>query len=278
LPSKALSLSKGRRFRPENAELQLGPPIHFTAKTTKTGHAHPRAAPQPMKDQLKAVADSYDRAIVLGKQGIDQYKEFPELITATPAYRLFLKMREEGNLSDSARDGIRTFLSPGLDMRFIDFGCCLNLMFRGYNKWASLYHGVDISPNTIELLQSYANRNRLRTGALVCCGMHETPFADAYFEIGACIGSLEYFEKAYVQSAMKEFRRLIKPAGRLVLDIPDVGSPEFKSIAMIEEHLGRRERFNMTIAEFEAELRPFWSIAHREKVGPMLQYFLSSRK
>jgi len=231
-----------------------------------------------MEGQLQAVADSYDRAIVLGKQGIDAYKQLPEHITSAPSHRLFLKMREEGNLSDSARAEIRAFLSPKRDMRFVDLGCCLNLMFRGYDTWESLYHGVDISPNTIELLQSYANRNHLRTGALVCCGMHETPFADDSFEIGACIGSLEYFEKDYVRSALKEIRRLIKPAGRLVLDIPDVGSPEFESIAVVEAHLGRSERFDMTVAEFEAEIRPSWSIARREKVGPMLQYFLSCTK
>jgi len=231
-----------------------------------------------MEDQLKAVADSYDRAIVLGMKGIDQYKDLPALITANPAYQLFLKMQEEGNLSDSAREEILTFLAPRRDLWFVDLGCCLNLMFRGYDKWESLYHGVDISPNTIELLHAYVNRNRLRTGALVCCAMHETPFADDSFEIGACIGSLEYFEKDYVRRALREIRRLIKPAGRIVLDIPDVGSPEFESIAMIEAHLGRRERFDMRVTEFETEIRPFWNIAHREKVGPMLQYFLSSTK
>jgi len=231
-----------------------------------------------MEDQLKAVADSYDRSIDFGREGIDPYKTLPERITSDPSYKLFVKMQENGNLSDSGREEIRAFLSPKPEIRFIDLGCCLNLMFRGYDKWESLYHGVDISPHTIELLQTYTNRHRLRTGALVCCGMHKTPFADAYFDIGACIGSLEYFERDYVRSALKEIHRLIKPAGRIVLDIPDVGSPEFASIAIIEEHLGRTERFDLTVAEFEAEIRPFWHLVHREKVGPMLQYFLTSTK
>ena len=244
---------------------------------------HMEKAPHPrhsvaMNDQLKAVADSYDRGIDLGRNGIDPYKELPESITASPGYTLFRKMQQAGALSDSGREEIRTFLAPRPGMRFIDLGCCLNLMFRGHDQWESLYHGVDISPKTIELLQRHVQRNHLQVGALVCGSMHDTPFGDDAFDIGACVGSIEYFEREFVHRALKEIARIIKPGGRLVLDIPDVGSPEFGAISVIEDYLGRPEKFNMTIKEFEAELRPCWAIAKKEKVGPMLQYFLWSTR
>ncbi len=42
-----------------------------------------------MRNQLKFVAESYDKAIDLGRRGIDLYKELPEYITSDPNYPVF---------------------------------------------------------------------------------------------------------------------------------------------------------------------------------------------
>lgn len=108
--------------------------------------------------------------------------------------------------------------------------------------------------------------------------MHETPYEDHFFEIGECVGSLEYFEKEFVQQAIAEFSRILKPGGRFVLDIPNLGSPEFEISKLIEEYLGRQDRFHISAEEFEAILAPYFAIEKKEIVGPMIQYFLTSIK
>ena len=227
-----------------------------------------------MNDQLKSIANSYDNSIDLGKQGIDSYSNLPSFITENPNYLIFLKMKEDENLSDSGNKDILSYLSPNENMNFIDLGCCLNLMFRGYSEWKSLYYGIDISPKTIDLLKEYTCRHSLHIGALYCCSMHRTPFEDSFFEIGACIGSIEYFEKNFVHSVINEIYRILKTEGKFVLDIPDVGSPEFKITAIIEEFLGRPDKFNMTIVDFEELLKSYFHIERKEKAGPMLQYYV----
>ena len=92
-----------------------------------------------MKKQLESVAKSYDQGIDLGKKGIDSYENLPSYITDHPYYPLFEKMRTSETLSDSARKEIVEYLDPKAGMRFIDLGCCLNLMFAGYKDWASTY-------------------------------------------------------------------------------------------------------------------------------------------
>ncbi len=231
-----------------------------------------------MDSQLELVAKSYDKGIDFGRNGIDLYKELPEHITNDPGYALFQKMEAEGILSDSGRKEIKDYLSPKENMQFIDLGCCLNLMFRGYDNWPSTYHGVDISTKTIQLLQEFVGNKKLTIGSLHCGSMHETPYETNYFDIGACIGSLEYFEKDFVEKAIVEAHRIVKPCGKFVLDIPYVGSPEFRITMIIEEHLGRADKFNMSSQEFEYLLVNYFEIEKKEKVGPMIQYFLCCKK
>ena len=63
----------------------------------------------------------------------------------------------------------------------------------------------------------------------------------SFFDIGECVGSLEYFAKEFVQQAVTEFARIMKSNGRFVLDIPNIGSPEFEIAKLIEEYLGRQD-------------------------------------
>lgn len=229
-----------------------------------------------MKKQLDLVAKSYDKGIDLGRKGIDSYDNFPSYITSHPYYPLYEQMRIE-TLSDSARKEIVEYLAPKTGMRFIDLGCCLNLMFAGYKDWPSTYYGVDISSKTIELLQEYTEKNHLTVGDVYCCSMHETPYDTNFFDIGECVGSLEYFEKDFVQQAVVEFSRIMKPNGRFVLDIPNVGSPEFEITKLIEEYLGRQDQFNLSVEEFETILSAYFVIDQKEIVGPMIQYYLTNK-
>jgi ubiquinone/menaquinone biosynthesis C-methylase UbiE len=231
-----------------------------------------------MENHLESVAKSYDKAIEFGRRGIDLYKDLPEHIQNDPDYPIYQKMIMEGGTSDSGRKEIRDYLSPQTNMNFIDLGCCLNLMFSGYDQWPSAYHGVDISSKTIQLLREVVAKKKLTVGSLYCGSIHETPFYTDYFDIGACIGVLEYFEKDFVEKAIIEAHRIIKPCGKVVLDIPDTGSPEQRIAMKIEEHMGRPDKFDMSSMEFEDMLQKYFATDKTEKAGPMLQYFLRCKK
>lgn len=227
-----------------------------------------------MENQLELVAKSYDRGIVLGRKGLHQ--NLPEYITNDPDYLLFLKATTEGLDSDSGCKEVRDYLSPAANMNFVDLGCCLNLMFRGYNEWPSLYHGVDISGETIKLLDEFVAQKNLSVGSLYCGSIHKTPFDYDYFDIGACIGVLEYFEKDFVEKALIEAHRIMKHDGRFVLDIPDNENPMRRFMSLIEEHRGCPNRFDMSPQEFNVMIRNYFEIDKTEKIDTvaMIQYFL----
>jgi len=228
------------------------------------------------KKQLNLVSLSYDRAILSGKKGINFYDNLPEYIKNDPDYRAFVKLMNEG--SSSARPEIKKYLNPKKNMKFIDLGCCLNLMFNGYDGWPSTYYGIDISVETIKLLKEFSQKKNLSIGLLHCGSIHKTPFDNNCFDIGACVGVLEYFDKDYALKSIKEINRILKPEAKIIIEIPNIISPICKIMVMVEEYLGRPEQFNMLPSEFENMLKEYFIIEKKEEVDPMIQYFLICKK
>lgn len=216
------------------------------------------------KNHLELVAQSYDRTIDLGRKGVNLYAELPDYIINDPDYPAY-KAELEDRPGGSENADIIKYLAPNRNMKFIDLGCALNLMFKGYDQWPSTYHGVDISENTIELLKEFAAKNKIPIGTLYCGSIHETPFQDSYFDIGACIGVLEYFEKDFVSKALQEAHRILKPEGKFVLDIPCIDSPTGRVMMKIEEFMGRPTRFDMLAQEFEAMIGNYFEIEETNK-------------
>lgn len=229
-----------------------------------------------MDNQLRLIADSYDQGIDLGRNGIDPYSHLPESITGDPDYAFY----KECEIDDipSCHKEIREYLSPAANMNFIDLGCCLNLMFRGYDEWPSTYYGVDISRKTVELLEEFTSGKSLSIGSFYCGSIHETPFESGFFDIGTCIGVLEYYERTFVEKAIMEIHRILKPGGKFVLDTLNLGNPACRIAMRIEEYLGRPDKFDLPIPEFEDLLQNCFEIEKADKTGAMIQYFLRCRK
>ncbi|MCL2610671.1 MAG: class I SAM-dependent methyltransferase [Defluviitaleaceae bacterium] len=233
-----------------------------------------------MENHLEVIAKSYDRSVDLGRKGIDIYTNLPEYITNDPDYSTFQKCRAEGDDSSSGRKDIRDYLSPATDMKFIDLGCCLNLMFNGYDNWPSLYHGVDISNETINLLHEFIAKKNLHIGSLFCGSVHKTPFEDSSFDIGACIGVFEYFKRSFVEKVLIEAYRIMKPCGQFVLDAPNNENSMRRFMNLIEEYMGRPVRFDISPHEFEDILQNYFDIDKKDELNDvaMIQYFLRRKK
>lgn len=234
------------------------------------------------QNHLQTIAKSYDAAIEAGKKGDgeDPYQTLPEMITSAPGYQEWKTESEHEELS-SGRMEVTDFLKPEQGMKFIDLGCCVNLMFRGYDKWPSTYYGVDISKKTIEVLQYYVKAQNLTVGEIVHGSIHETPFADNMFDIGSCIGVLEYYNREFAEKALQEMHRILKSGGRIVLDIPNIASLSGKMMMQIEGYLDRPEEFDLLPEEFEELAERYFIIeqstrANSEVIGYL--YCLRCRK
>jgi len=220
-------------------------------------------------NHLELVAKSYDWDIdSYGTKDGKSYTDLPDYITNNPNYLKWKTEFENGTtIGGGCKKEVKDYLSPEKDMKFIQLGCSLNLMFKGYDEWLSTYYGVDISIKTIKLLNEFVAKNNLPVGSLHCGSIHETPFDDSYFDIGECIGVLEYYEKDFVEKAIIEFHRIMKPNGKFVLDIPNIESPSGRAMMLIEEYMGRPEKFDMRPHEFENIIKNYFMIEKRGETG-----------
>jgi len=219
-----------------------------------------------IENQLEQIAKSYDRHFIeYGKKDALSYDNLPDYITSRPDYP-YWKNEAESDWEKNRRIELIDYLSPAENMNFIQLGCSMNLKNKGYDKWPSKYFGVDISSETISTLYYFIGENDLSIGSLYCGSVHETPFAESYFDIGECIGVLEYYEKDFVLKAIKEFHRLLKPNGKFVLDIPNIKSPSGRAMMLIEEYMGRPDRFDMLPKEFEDMIKDYFEIEDSDRI------------
>jgi len=137
-----------------------------------------------MENDLERIAQSYDRHFIeYGKKDSLSYDNLPDYITDDPDYTKWKEECDGKNIDAESIIDIKNYLSPDKDMKFIQLGCSINLINKGYDKWPSIYHGVDISNETIKLLHKFVTENKLSIGSLFCGSVHETPFGDNDFDI-----------------------------------------------------------------------------------------------
>lgn len=227
-----------------------------------------------MDKHLNLLAASYDKGIEYGSKGINLYDNLPDHIKAHKDYPKWDELMKNGHVPDSKRHEVKSFLDPKSNMKLVDLGCCLNLMFNDYDKWQSIYYGIDISPKTIELLEKTVEERGLVIGSLDCGSVHDTPYDNAFFDFATCIGILEYFEDSFVEQAIEEASRILKNKGKMVLDIPDQTSPIYSIIQLIEAHIGRPDKFNMSVESFELLLSKYFTIHDKTNEVGMIQYYL----
>lgn len=233
---------------------------------------------EDLKSHLKTIANGYDLTVEQHKQGIDPYASLPEKLKS---------MVEEIHESESPLccssnySGYKVFLQPKTGDRFLDLGCCANLFNYGLESWPSKYYGVDISEKLISAMKGYTKRKGISIGGLFVSDASQLPFKNAFFDIAACIGVLEYYDDSYIKLVLNELYRVLKPGSRAVLDIPNEEHSQFQSMMEIEEHLGRPSiayigaTFNRTI--FENNLKKFFSIERVDDQAIMLKYYLFAR-
>ena len=220
-----------------------------------------------MENFLKQIAKSYDRHFLeYGNKNSLAYDHLPDYITNDPDYFKWKAECDGENIDCESIIDIKDYLSPNKDMAFIQLGCSVNLMNKGYDKWPSVYYGVDISRETIQFLNNFVSKNKLSIGSLYCGSVHKTPFNENCFDIGECIGVLEYYDKDFTQKTIVEFHRIMKPNGRFVLDIPNMNSPSGRVMMLIEECMGRPDKFDLSPQEFEDMIEKYFVIEKSNRV------------
>lgn len=221
------------------------------------------------KKQLEIIRKAYDLTVKEHDEEIDPLAKVPK------EFKESKRFKEFQNLTglDSSNDAYKIFLNPSKGMKFLDIGSCANLSNYKLYEWPSEYYGVDISPALIEAMKGFVKRKNIKIGGLYVADVANLPFKDNFFDIAAIIGVLEYFDLDYIKKALAELHRVLKPGGRLVVDMPNLEHPLVDVMFELEKYLGRPRLTVPSKNEFEAELKRFFQIDKTDGII-MIKYFV----
>jgi 2-polyprenyl-3-methyl-5-hydroxy-6-metoxy-1,4-benzoquinol methylase len=102
--------------------------------------------------------------------------------------------------------------------RAIDLGCGTGPFLPILSRLAREVVGIDIAPAMIEEARSHMPAGTSGV-ELVCGSVLDIPFPDQHFDLGVCVGVLEYFEDP-VQLLRAAFR-VMKPGAPIVFTLPN---------------------------------------------------------
>lgn len=223
-----------------------------------------------MDKLLAQIQKTYDLTVEQYKKGIDPLTNLPEEIKNSPGFERII--RDKNQLNSGAKD-IKEFLEPKSGMRFLDAGCCANIVNYRLDKWQSIYYGVDISPKLINAMRNFVRQENISIGGLWVADISKLPFKDNFFDIAAVVGVFEYCALEYINESLVELKRVLKPKAKLVLDIPNSEHPDVNIMFKIERFLGR-PNIPISRASFEKIIKPLFAIEQINDSRVMIKYFV----
>jgi ubiquinone/menaquinone biosynthesis C-methylase UbiE len=227
-------------------------------------------------DHLQELKKAYDQTVDDFRAGVDSMDKVPEAFRKSEAVQQVLNSAEGGG--SSADPAYKAFLNPQPGMKFLDVGSCANLFNYALDKWPSEYYGIDISPKLIEAMQNVAKDRNISIGGLFVADVAAMPFEDAFFDIAAVIGVLEYFDLEYITRALKELHRVLKPGAKMVVDMPNLPHPASEVMIQLEKYQGRTYAEHIpTQEEFIKVLEPLFTINKLDDSRGMTAYFVTRK-
>jgi 2-polyprenyl-3-methyl-5-hydroxy-6-metoxy-1,4-benzoquinol methylase len=119
--------------------------------------------------------------------------------------------------------GVVNFLKNFIDLdgkKILDFGCGKGFLIDQLLKSNAEVWGLDYSSESIESVNNkFKNNTNWRGGTL---GLGDvTTYEDDFFDIIVCVETIEHVHANYLEGMFKEFFRLLKPGGKLLLTTPN---------------------------------------------------------
>ena len=229
-----------------------------------------------MKDQLQQISNAYDLTVKQYREKIDPLANVPDEFRSSKEFKDF-QQGTGSEITGSNAPENKQFLDPESGMKFLDAGCYANLASYRFDKWSSVYHGIDISPALIDAMKGFVTHRRISVGSLKVAELATLPFDDDFFDIASVIGVLEYANLNYCKSALRELNRVLKNDSRMVVDIPNMKHSHVQTMFKLEEYLGR-PNIAKSRTEFEAILAPLFMTVRVDNSRVMLKYFVKTKK
>ena len=154
--------------------------------------------------------------------------------------------------------------APRAGDRVLDVACGGGYLLMEAERAGLEAHGIDIAQAALDRAKTFAPKSTLVRG-----DAEALPYDDASFDIVTCLGSLEHFLDP--PKALEEMRRVLRPAGRAVIVVPNQWFAYDVARGWIEGkglwHGQESERY-FSIGEARDLIGASFAVAHEEGWSP----------
>ena len=119
--------------------------------------------------------------------------------------------------------------------RVLDVGCGRGRNILYLSQVGLAVCGCDLSPVALQVARQRMQKANA-TAIFQVADSINLPFPDGLFEAAICVHVLPYQLKADIVQSIRELRRILKPGGRLYLDLLDCDDAEYGCGPELEEH------------------------------------------
>ncbi|MEO0854396.1 MAG: class I SAM-dependent methyltransferase [Cyanobacteria bacterium J06648_11] len=153
----------------------------------------------------------------------------------------------------------------------LDIGCGVSFFLYPWTSWDAHFHGIDVSPKTIQLLQTRAPQlNSKLFKSARCKAAHqafeETP-ADTY-DLAIATGMLYYYPLDYFEMVWPDIQRVCKPKANWIVETVNPESPWAEEWGLVELEKGC-EPLLTPLTEWEACVRKLGGRIRKQVAGEL---------
>lgn len=184
---------------------------------------------QDWNSLIATVADRYNR----------EYRgeafELPAEVEAMPIFR----ERVSGSLQAKLTSPFWQLAQPQKNQRCLDIGCGVGFLIYDWRDWGAFFYGQEVSQVACDALNTRAPQlNSKLFKGVVLGAAHQLQSEANQFDLVISTGMSCYYPTEYWSLVMTEVRRVLKPGGVFVFDVPNPDLPLTENWAILETYLG----------------------------------------
>lgn len=153
----------------------------------------------------------------------------------------------------------------------LDIGCGVGFMLYPWSSWDAHFHGIDLSPKTVQFVQSRAPQLNSKLFKSVRCKAAHQAFEDApehVYDLAIATGTFYYYPLAYFELVWPQVQRVCKPKATWVVETVNPESPWAEEWGLLELHKGS-EPILTPLSEWEASIRKLGGRIRKQSAGEL---------
>ncbi len=222
------------------------------------------------KKNIDQLAESFLKSAEIELNGKSIRGILPDEITKDRQFAYFKSCKAHSGTKD-----IIDFFSPHKGINYLDFGCNINLKRYDLFLYPWQYIGVEACKMIVSKMQEYIRRKGIKNAQIFFSNSIYLPFENESFDCCSSIGVLEYYPVDQAFILLKELYRVLKPKGKLILDIPNMEHPAFELLCKMERFLDRPVKLIISRKKFTQILVQLGiSIEAMDTSEVMIRYYM----